>query len=92
MTQVTPVESAGVPKYYPLSWAEFRRRRFEGDFGTYGADVQISDWLIEGGKYGGGRGGDSMGGGESRRDGGESRRDGGESRDGVVRNKHSSML
>ena len=74
MTQVTPVESAGVPKYYPLSWAEFRRRRFEGDFGTDGADVQISDWLI-----------DSM-------DGGESRRDGGESRDGVVRNKHSSML
>jgi isopenicillin N synthase-like dioxygenase len=55
-TQVTPVRSAGMPKYYPLSWSEFRRRRFEGDFGDYGADVQISDWLIDGGKYGGGRG------------------------------------
>jgi isopenicillin N synthase-like dioxygenase len=53
-TMVTPVKSAGVPKYHPLSWAEFRRRRFEGDFGDYSADVQISDWLIKGGKYGGG--------------------------------------
>jgi isopenicillin N synthase-like dioxygenase len=57
-TMVSPVKSAlaGPPIYYPLSWAEFRRRRFEGDFGDYSADVQISDWLIEGGKYGGGRG------------------------------------
>ena len=54
-TMVTPVKSAGDPKYFPLSWAEFRRRRFEGDFGDYSADVQISDWLIKGGKYGGAR-------------------------------------
>jgi len=51
-TKVTPVRSAGQPLYYPLSWSEFRRRRFEGDFGDYSADVQISDWLIKGGKYG----------------------------------------
>ena len=52
---ISPVASAGPPIYYPLSWAEFRRRRFEGDFGDYGADVQISDWAIQGGKYGGDR-------------------------------------
>lgn len=52
-TMVTPVSSAGKPKYHPLSWSEFRRRRFEGDYGDYAADVQISDWLIQGGKYGG---------------------------------------
>ena len=38
--------NCGPPIYYPLSWAEFRRRRFEGDFGDSAADVQISDWLI----------------------------------------------
>ena len=52
-TLVTPVDSAGEAKYYPLSWSEFRRRRFEGDFGDYSADVQIKDWLVKGGKYGG---------------------------------------
>lgn len=54
-SMIAPVSSCGSPTYYPLSWAEFRRRRFEGDFGDYAADVQISDWLIDGGKYGGGR-------------------------------------
>ena len=55
-TLVTPVSSAGPPKFFPLSWAEFRRRRFEGDFGDDdSADVQISDWLVDGGKFGGPR-------------------------------------
>lgn len=50
---VVPVSSAGPPKYKPISWAEFRRRRFEGDVGSDdGADVQISDWLVDGRKNG----------------------------------------
>lgn len=36
----------GVPRYRPLSWAEFRRRRADGDFGNYGTEVQISEWRI----------------------------------------------
>ena len=43
---VAPVSSAGEPKYRPLSWSEFRRRRFEGDFGDNGSEVQISEWEI----------------------------------------------
>jgi isopenicillin N synthase-like dioxygenase len=32
--------------YRDLSWSEFRRRRADGDFADYGAEVQISDWRI----------------------------------------------
>ena len=38
----------GEPRYRALSWAEFRRRRFEGDFADYGSEVQISEWLVTG--------------------------------------------
>lgn len=34
------------PRYRPLSWAEFRRRRADGDFGNYGTEVQISEWRV----------------------------------------------
>lgn len=37
---------ADAPRYSPFSWAEFRRRRFEGDFSDTGAEVQISDWKL----------------------------------------------
>jgi isopenicillin N synthase-like dioxygenase len=36
----------GPPRYRPLSWAEFRRRRAEGDYSSYGTEVQISEWRI----------------------------------------------
>lgn len=36
----------GPPLYRPLSWAEFRRRRAEGDYADYGTEVQISEWRI----------------------------------------------
>src|SRR5204863_372426 len=35
--------------HYPTRdppWAEFRRRRADGDFADYGTEVQISDWRI----------------------------------------------
>lgn len=39
-------ERMGGPRFQPLSWGEFRRRRAEGDFGDYGTEVQISNWAI----------------------------------------------
>lgn len=36
----------GTPRYRSLSWAEFRRRRADGDYGNYGTEVQISEWRI----------------------------------------------
>ena len=35
---------SGTPRYRPLNWGEFRRRRADGDFADYGTEVQISDW------------------------------------------------
>ena len=32
------------PRYRDLPWGEFRRRRADGDFADYGAEVQISDY------------------------------------------------
>lgn len=32
--------------YRDLPWAEFRRRRADGDYADYGAEVQISDWRV----------------------------------------------
>jgi isopenicillin N synthase-like dioxygenase len=37
----------GAPRYRPLNWGEFRRRRADGDFADYGTEVQIGDWRIE---------------------------------------------
>ena len=34
------------PHYSPISWGEFRRRRADGDFADYGAEVQISDYRL----------------------------------------------
>jgi isopenicillin N synthase-like dioxygenase len=34
------------PHYRPIHWGEFRRRRADGDFADYGAEVQISDYRI----------------------------------------------
>lgn len=31
-------------RYRDLPWGEFRRRRADGDFADYGAEVQISDY------------------------------------------------
>ncbi|KAK3255821.1 hypothetical protein CYMTET_35017 [Cymbomonas tetramitiformis] len=31
-------------QYLTVNWGEFRRRRFEGDFGDQGKEVQISDF------------------------------------------------
>ena len=33
--------------YRDLPWAEFRRRRADGDYADYGAEVQISDYRVE---------------------------------------------
>lgn len=33
-------------RYRPLNWGEFRRRRADGDFATYGTEVQIAEWRI----------------------------------------------
>jgi isopenicillin N synthase-like dioxygenase len=34
----------GDPHYRTLNWGEFRRSRADGDFASYGTEVQISDW------------------------------------------------
>ena len=36
----------GPPRYRPISWGEFRRRRAGGDYASYGTEVQISEWRI----------------------------------------------
>jgi isopenicillin N synthase-like dioxygenase len=36
----------GAPRYRPINWGEFRRRRAEGDFAAYGTEVQIGEWRI----------------------------------------------
>lgn len=42
-TRIQPL-SEGPPRYRPFTWAEFRRRRADGDFGDYGSEVQIGDY------------------------------------------------
>jgi isopenicillin N synthase-like dioxygenase len=37
----------GEPRYRPLNWGEFRRRRADGDFADYGTEVQISEWRTD---------------------------------------------
>ena len=41
-TEVLPL--TGDPKYRPIDWGEFRRRRADGDFANYGTEVQISQY------------------------------------------------
>lgn len=41
---IAPFEPA--PHYHAISWSEFRRRRAEGDFADYGAEVQIGDYRV----------------------------------------------
>jgi isopenicillin N synthase-like dioxygenase len=41
------LESRMKPRYEPISWGYFRRRRFLGDFADHGKDIQIEDYLIE---------------------------------------------
>jgi isopenicillin N synthase-like dioxygenase len=38
--------SSKEPHYRPIPWGEFRRRRADGDFADYGAEVQISDYRL----------------------------------------------
>lgn len=38
------VDAAHPARYRPISWSEFRRRRADGDFADYGAEVQIADY------------------------------------------------
>ena len=45
-TIVAPL--VGEPHYAPIPWGEFRRRRADGDFADYGAEVQISDYRLRG--------------------------------------------
>ena len=39
---------AEAPRYRGVPWSEFRRRRADGDFADYGAEVQISDYRLTG--------------------------------------------
>ncbi len=32
------------PRYHPIRWGEFRKRRADGDFADHGVEVQISDY------------------------------------------------
>mmetsp|Transcript_12494 Transcript_12494/g.14196 ORF Transcript_12494/g.14196 Transcript_12494/m.14196 type:complete len:353 (+) Transcript_12494:54-1112(+) len=41
-----PTRASKDSVYNPFTWGEFRRRRFEGDFGDCGTEIQISDWKI----------------------------------------------
>jgi isopenicillin N synthase-like dioxygenase len=36
------------PRYRPIEWGDFRRRRADGDYADYGAEVQIGDYRIPG--------------------------------------------
>jgi isopenicillin N synthase-like dioxygenase len=40
------VRRSGRPHYSAIPWGEYRRRRADGDFADYGAEVQISDYRI----------------------------------------------
>lgn len=40
------VDAEHPARYSPISWGEFRRRRADGDFADYGAEVQISDYRL----------------------------------------------
>lgn len=42
---VKPVSTT--PRYHPLNWGEFRRRRADGDFASYGTEVQIDEWRLD---------------------------------------------
>ena len=41
-TIVAPL--VGEPRYDPVDWGDFRRRRADGDFANYGTEVQISQY------------------------------------------------
>ena len=41
------VGSSEKPIYRPVKWGDFRARRAEGDFASYGEEIQISDFKIE---------------------------------------------
>jgi len=43
-TLVAPL--SGESRYAPIPWGEFRRKRADGDFADYGAEVQISDYRL----------------------------------------------
>ena len=47
---IAPLSSTvgpGAPaRYRDIAWSEFRRRRADGDFADYGAEVQISDYRV----------------------------------------------
>ena len=40
------VNGGDAARYRPIAWGEFRRKRADGDFANYGAEVQISDYRI----------------------------------------------
>jgi hypothetical protein len=45
---VAPLPRAGeAARYRGVPWSEFRRRRADGDFADYGAEVQISDYRAD---------------------------------------------
>lgn len=40
------LERTGNPHYAEIPWGDYRRRRADGDFADYGAEVQISDYRV----------------------------------------------
>ncbi|MGI9597041.1 MAG: 2OG-Fe(II) oxygenase family protein, partial [Acidimicrobiales bacterium] len=42
------IEAGDRPHYRPINWGAFRQARADGDYADYGAEVQITDFLIEG--------------------------------------------
>jgi isopenicillin N synthase-like dioxygenase len=40
------IDAAHPARYSPFSWGEFRRKRADGDFADYGAEVQISSYRV----------------------------------------------
>ncbi len=42
----TVVDERHPARYRPINWGEFRMRRADGDYADYGAEIQISDYVI----------------------------------------------
>eukprot|EP00667_Euglena_gracilis_P007714 EG_transcript_7789 len=45
-TDVTPITNGGPPKFRPLNWGEYRRRRYEGDYADRGVEIQIDNYRL----------------------------------------------
>ena len=43
-TDVVPAVLNGSPRYDPVNWGEFRRKRFQGDYANHGEEIQIAHY------------------------------------------------